>query len=108
MSCCVECLCLAYVIPIALNEYRHCLWNDFVTFPNIRAFTYTFPCNFSKRGDKLEIYGTGGTMLQNTKNLLRVLTCWCNKTFDVFLSQWLPGLHYLELTDLQLEAFDGE
>ena len=21
--------------------------------------------------------------------------------------QWLPGLHYLELTDLQLEAFDG-
>ena len=72
MSCCVECLCLAYVIPIVLNEYRHCLWNDFVTFPNIRAFTYTFPCNFSKRGDKLEIYGTGGTMLQNTKNLLRV------------------------------------
>ena len=55
-----------------LNASRHCLWNDFVTFPNIRAFTYTFPCNFAKRGDKLEIYGTGGTMLQSTRNLLRV------------------------------------
>ena len=56
----------------SLIARRHCLWNDFVTFPNIRAFTYTFPCNFAKRGDKLEIYGTGGTMLQSTRTLLRV------------------------------------
>lgn len=74
----------AYAIPIAINEYRHCLWNDFVTFPNIRAFTYTFPCNFSKRGDKLEIYGTGGTMLQNTKNLLRVSTLLMQQNFWCF------------------------
>ena len=47
-------------------------------------------------------------MLQSTKNLLRVLTLLMQQNFDVFLSQWLPGLHYLELTDLQLEAFDGE
>ena len=40
----------------------------------------------------MEIYGTGGMILQNMKDLL----------------QCLPGLQRLELVDLQLVGGDGE
>ena len=41
---------------------------------------------------KVEIFGTGGMILQNMKNLLHCL----------------PGLERLELVDLQLDGGDGE
>ena len=43
-------------------------------------------------GLQIEIFGTGGSILQNMKNLL----------------QCLPGLERLELVDLQLDGNDGQ
>ena len=43
-------------------------------------------------GVQIEIFGTGGSILQNMKNLL----------------QCLPGLERLELVDLQLDGNDGQ
>jgi len=60
--------------------------------PNIKCFVYVFPCDFAKKRNEVEIYGTGGMILQNMKNLL----------------QCLPGLERLELVDLQLNGTDGE
>jgi len=60
--------------------------------PNIKCFVYVFPCDFAKKRNEVEIYGTGGMILQNMKNLL----------------QCLPGLERLELVDLQLDGTDGE
>eukprot|EP00092_Neocalanus_flemingeri_P001028 GFUD01001097.1.p1 GENE.GFUD01001097.1~~GFUD01001097.1.p1 ORF type:complete len:570 (-),score=89.29 GFUD01001097.1:101-1810(-) len=60
--------------------------------PNIKCFVYVFPCDFAKKRNEVEIYGTGGMILQNMKDLL---TC-------------LPGLERLELVDLQLDGLDGE
>merc|ERR1712012_768417 len=60
--------------------------------PNIRCFTYKFPCDFARRHDEVEIFGTGGMILQNMKDLL----------------QCLPGLERLELIDLQLTGTDAE
>ena len=78
--------------------------------PNIKSFTYVFPCDFAKKKNevkssaftfifmksifpflKVEIFGTGGMILQNMKNLLLCL----------------PGLEKLELVDLQLDGSDG-
>ena len=59
--------------------------------PNIKCFVYVFPCDFAKKRNEVEIYGTGGMILQNMKNLL----------------QCLPGLERLELVDLQLDGTDG-
>jgi len=60
--------------------------------PNIKSFTYVFPCDFAKKKNEVEIFGTGGMILQNMKNLLLCL----------------PGLEKLELVDLQLDGTDGE
>merc|ERR1719228_2710533 len=60
--------------------------------PNIKCFVYVFPCDFAKKRNEVEIYGTGGMILQNMKNLL----------------QCLPGLERLELVDLQLDGTDAE
>merc|ERR1711953_1275228 len=60
--------------------------------PNIRCFTYKFPCDFARRHDEVQIYGAGGMILQNMKDLL----------------QCLPGLERLELIDLQLVGTDAE
>ena len=59
--------------------------------PNIKCFTYVFPCDFAKKNNEVEIFGTGGMILQNMKNLLYNL----------------PGLETLELVDLQLDGHDG-
>ena len=50
-----------------------------------------FPCDFAKKNNEVEIFGTGGMILQNMKNLLYNL----------------PGLETLELVDLQLDGHDG-
>ena len=62
-----------------------------IKLPNIKCFTYVFPCDFAKTNNEVEIYGTGGMILQNMKNLLNCL----------------PGLERLELMDLQLDGDDG-
>lgn len=59
---------------------------------NVKSFTYVFPCDFARKHDEVEIYGTGGMILQNMKQLL----------------EYLPGLERLELVDLQLEGADAE
>ena len=59
--------------------------------PNIKCFTYVFPCDFAKKNNEVEIFGTGGMILQNMKDLLYNL----------------PGLETLELVDLQLDGHDG-
>lgn len=55
--------------------------------PNIKCFTYVFPCDFARKKNEVEnlmiylalvlylqvlIYGTGGMILQNMKELLQV------------------------------------
>ena len=50
-----------------------------------------FPCDFAKKNNEVEIFGTGGMILQNMKDLLYNL----------------PGLETLELVDLQLDGHDG-
>jgi len=70
---------------------RFCFVNH-KKLPNIKCFTYKFPCDFARRHDEVQIYGTGGMILQNMKDLL----------------QCLPGLQRLELIDLQLVGTDAE
>ena len=70
--------------------YRWCVVNR-KKLPNIKCFTYVFPCDFAKKNNEVEIFGTGGMILQNMKNLLYNL----------------PGLETLELVDLQLDGHDG-
>jgi hypothetical protein len=70
--------------------FRWCTVNR-KKLPNIKCFVYVFPCDFAKKRNEVEIYGTGGMILQNMKNLL----------------QCLPGLERLELVDLQLDGMDG-
>lgn len=60
--------------------------------PNIKCFTYIFPCDFARKNNEVAIYGTGGMILQNMKDLL----------------ECLPGLERLELVDLQLVGADAE
>ena len=50
-----------------------------------------FPCDFARQNNEVDIYGTGGMILQDMKNLLA----------------FLPGLKRLELVDLELDGFDG-
>jgi len=78
---------------VTLQEviFRWCSINH-KKLPNIKCFTYVFPCDFAKKKNEVEIYGTGGMILQNMKNLLL----------------HLPGLERLELVDLQLDGNDGE
>ena len=58
---------------------------------DIKSFTYVFPCDFARQNNEVDIYGTGGMILQDMKNLLA----------------FLPGLKRLELVDLELDGFDG-
>ena len=78
-------------IRIKAILFRWCNINR-VKLPNIKCFTYVFPCDFAKTNNEVEIYGTGGMILQNMKNLLNCL----------------PGLERLELMDLQLDGDDGK
>lgn len=57
----------------------------------IQSFTYVFPCDFARKSNEVDIYGTGGTILADMKGLLMSL----------------PGLKRLELIDLELEELDG-
>ena len=50
-----------------------------------------FPCDFARKNNEIDIYGTGGMILQYMKNLLA----------------FLPGLKRLELVDLELDGIDG-
>ena len=61
------------------------------TMPEIHSFSYKFPCDFARKNNEVDIYGTGGMILQDMKDLL------------VFL----PGLKRLDLTDLELDSVDG-
>lgn len=61
------------------------------TLPNIESFCYVFPCDFAKKSNEIDIYGTGGTILQGLKELLNNL----------------PGLKRVELIDLQLIGVDA-
>merc|ERR1719195_2121430 len=38
--------------------------------PEIERFSYVFPCDFARRQDEVDIYGTGGMILQDMKDLL--------------------------------------
>ena len=60
-------------------------------FSDIKSFTYVFPCDFARKNNEIDIYGTGGMILQDMKNLLA----------------FLPGLKRLDLVDLELDGFDG-
>ena len=51
-----------------------------------------FPCDFARQNNEVDIYGTGGMILQDMKNLL----------------SFLPGLKRLELVDLELDGTDGK
>ena len=59
--------------------------------PDIESFTYVFPCDFARQSNEVDIYGTGGMILQDMKDLLL----------------WLPGIKRLELVDLELDGNDG-
>jgi hypothetical protein len=52
---------------------------------------YTNVVVVDRKHNEIDIYGTGGMILQNMKNLL----------------ECLPGLERLELIDLQLDGNDG-
>ena len=58
---------------------------------DIESFTYVFPCDFARKNNEVDIYGTGGMILQGMKDLLA----------------FLPGLKRLALIDLELDGFDG-
>ena len=62
-----------------------------IIFLDIKSFTYVFPCDFARKNNEIDIYGTGGMILQDMKNLLA----------------FLPGLKRLDLVDLELDGFDG-
>ena len=59
--------------------------------PDIESFSYTFPCDFARKNNEVDIYGTGGLILEDMKMLL----------------EKLPGLKRLELRDLELDGHDA-
>ena len=79
-----------YILRIILCNI--CRSNSFIWyFLDIKSFTYVFPCDFARKNNEIDIYGTGGMILQDMKNLLA----------------FLPGLKRLDLVDLELDGFDG-
>ena len=38
--------------------------------PDIQNFSYVFPCDFARKNNEVDIYGTGGMILQDMKDLL--------------------------------------
>ncbi|XP_023347244.1 uncharacterized protein LOC111716066 isoform X2 [Eurytemora carolleeae] len=79
------------IVEFQIVMNRFCLVNN-TKLPNIKSFCYKFPCDFARKHNEIDIYGTGGMILQNMKNLL----------------ECLPGLEKLELVDLQLDGNDAE
>ena len=69
---------------------RFCEMNG--DLPDIESFRYVFPCDFARKSNEVDIYGTGGMVLQDMKDLLA----------------HLPGIKRLELIDLQLDGQDGK
>jgi len=57
---------------------------------NVVTFCYVFPCDFASKHTEMDIFGTGGSILQRLK--------------DLFIQ--LPGLKKVELMDLQLDNVD--
>ena len=78
---------LRNVIPCSIYRSNQSIW----CFLDIKSFTYVFPCDFARKNNEIDIYGTGGMILQDMKNLLA----------------FLPGLKRLDLVDLELDGFDG-
>uniref|UniRef100_A0A0K2T9A3 F-box domain-containing protein n=1 Tax=Lepeophtheirus salmonis TaxID=72036 RepID=A0A0K2T9A3_LEPSM len=68
---------------------KYCEFNG--PLPKIQSFSYVFPCDFARKSNEIDIYGTGGTILQDMKDLLN----------------YLPGIKKLELKDLELDTFDA-
>ena len=67
-------------------------WCDvYGDLPDIETFGYTFPCDFARKNNEIDIYGTGGAILEDMKKLLYKL----------------PGLRRLELHDLELDGHDA-
>lgn len=79
------------IVDFQIVINRFCAINN-RKLPNIKYFCYKFPCDFASKNNEVDIYGTGGMILQNMKNLL----------------ECLPGLERLELVDLQLDGNDAE
>ena len=77
-------------MPIPCSIYRSV--NLYNVSSDIKSFTYVFPCDFARKNNEIDIYGTGGMILQDMKNLLA----------------FLPGLKRLDLVDLELDGFDGK
>ncbi len=67
------------------------IWNAISIEICLQSFTYIFPCDFARKSNEVDIYGTGGSILADMKGLLLNLT----------------GLKRLELLDLELEEMDG-
>jgi hypothetical protein len=59
---------------------------------NIESFTYVFPCDFGEKNNEIDIYGTGGSLLEDLKRVLSNLT----------------GLKQFELKNLELDEIDGQ
>ena len=82
------------------NLHNICSFQEIITkfcnfygdLTNIAAFCYVFPCDFARKHNEVDIYGTGGSILQGMKGLLMKL----------------PGLKKVELVDLQLDIVDGK
>ena len=72
-----------------LSRHRWCGY--YGELANVQSFTYIFTCDFARKSNEVDIYGTGGTILAEMKGLLLNLT----------------GLKRLELIDLELEELDG-
>ncbi|XP_059097343.1 uncharacterized protein LOC131891715 isoform X2 [Tigriopus californicus] len=81
------------------NLHNTCVFQRIMTkfceykgsLPDVELFSYTFPCDFARKSNETDIYGTGGMILQDMKSLLR----------------HFPGLKKLELIDLQLDGVDA-
>eukprot|EP00095_Tigriopus_kingsejongensis_P000406 maker-scaffold19_size710362-snap-gene-4.16 protein:Tk00406 transcript:maker-scaffold19_size710362-snap-gene-4.16-mRNA-1 annotation:"hypothetical protein L798_10119" len=82
-----------------VNLHNTCVFQRLMTkfcerqgsLPDIERFSYTFPCDFARKSNEVDIYGTGGMILQDMKALLN----------------FFPGLKKLELIDLELDGVDA-
>ena len=60
---------------------------------NIRRFTKLIRiCNSSRRHDEVQIYGTGGMILQNMKDLLQVIMVKDNQWIMTIIASAFPVL----------------
>ena len=70
--------------------WRYCQYYGNLT--NVKTYNYVFPCNFADKNNEVDLYGTGGSVLQRQKEMLEKFT----------------GLRRVELVDLQLDHVDGK